>query len=86
MLRKGLPLLMLVKAPGTASVATVLSSTQIAVFTIFNTFYVPCLATLVGLAKEIRKNMKALASVHTFVPATLLGVTARLLLPPILVG
>ena len=83
-LRKELALIMLAQALGTTSVATVLSSTQIIVFTIFITFYIPCLATLVALAKEIGKKMTALASVYTFILATLLGVAARLVLPLIL--
>lgn len=85
-LRKELALIMLAQALGTTRVATVLSSTQIIVFTIFITFYIPCLATLVALAKEIGKKMTALASVYTFILATLLGAAARLLLPLILGG
>jgi ferrous iron transport protein B len=83
-LRKELALIMLAQALGTTSVATVLSSTQIIVFTIFITFYIPCLATLVALAKEIGKRMTALAAAYTFFLATLLGLAARLLLPLIL--
>jgi ferrous iron transport protein B len=81
LLRKELALIMLTQALGTTSVATVLSSTQIIVFTIFITFYIPCLATLVALVKEIGRKMTALAVVYTFVIATLMGVAARLVLP-----
>jgi ferrous iron transport protein B len=84
LLRKELALIMLAQALGTTSVATVLSSTQIIVFTIFITFYIPCLATLVALVKEIGKKMTALAAVYTFILATLMGVTARLVLPLIM--
>jgi Fe2+ transport system protein B len=79
-LRKELALIMLRQALGTTSV-TVLSSTRIMVFTIFITFYIPCLAKLVALMKEIGRKMTALAAVYTFVIATLMGVTARLVLP-----
>jgi ferrous iron transport protein B len=83
-LRKELSLIMLTQALGTNSVATVLSSTQIIVFTIFITFYIPCLATLVALVKEIGKKMTVLAAAYTFVLATLMGLAARLLLSPLL--
>ena len=80
-LRKELALIMLVQALGTTAVASVLSATQIIVFTIFITFYIPCLATLVALVKEIGKKMTVLAAMYTFVLATLMGVAARLVLP-----
>ncbi|MEJ2007626.1 MAG: ferrous iron transporter B, partial [Acidobacteriota bacterium] len=80
-LRKELALIMLAQALGTTSVATVLSATQIVVFTIFITFYIPCLATLVALVKEIGKKMTALAATYTFILATLMGIAARLVLP-----
>ena len=83
-LRKELALIMLAQALGTTSVATVLTATQIVVFTIFITFYIPCLATLVALIKEIGKKMTALAAAYTFILATLMGVAARLVLPLIL--
>jgi ferrous iron transport protein B len=83
-LRKELALIMLAQALGTTSISIVLSSTQIIVFTIFITFYIPCLATLVALVKEIGKKMTALAAVYTFLLATLMGVTARLVLPLVL--
>jgi len=80
-LRKELALIMLAQALGTTSVATVLTATQIVVFTIFITFYIPCLATLVALVKEIGKKMTAMAATYTFILATLMGVAARLVLP-----
>ena len=83
-LRKELALIMLTQALGTTSVGTVLSATQILVFTIFITFYIPCLATLVALVKEIGKKMTALAAAYTFVLATLMGLAARLILPLVL--
>ena len=80
-LRKELALIMLAQALGTNAVASVLSATQIMVFTIFITFYIPCLATLVALVKEIGKKMTALAATYTFILATLMGVAARFFLP-----
>jgi ferrous iron transport protein B len=83
-LRKELALIMLVQALGTTSVPTVLSATQIIVFTIFITFYIPCLATLVALVIEIGRKMTALAATYTFILATLMGVAARFILPLLL--
>ena len=83
-LRKELALIMLAQALGTTSVASVLTPTQIIVFTIFITFYIPCLATLVALVKEIGKKMTALAAAYTFILATLMGVAVRLILPLVL--
>ncbi|HVB28381.1 MAG TPA: ferrous iron transport protein B [Terriglobia bacterium] len=83
-LRKELALIMLTQALGTNSVSTVLSATQIVVFTIFITFYIPCLATLVALVKEIGKKMTAFAAAYTLILATLMGLLARLILTPIL--
>ncbi|HZT69133.1 MAG TPA: ferrous iron transport protein B [Terriglobia bacterium] len=80
-LRKELALVMLALALGTTSVANVLSATQIVVFTVFITFYIPCVATLVALVREIGRKMTALAAAYTFVLATLMGVAARLILP-----
>jgi ferrous iron transport protein B len=83
-LRKELALIMLAEALGTTSVAHVLTATQIVVFTIFITFYIPCLATLVALVKEIGKKMTALAAAYTFALATTMGVAARFILPLLL--
>jgi ferrous iron transport protein B len=83
-LRKELALVMLAQALGTTSVASVLSATQIVTFTVFITFYIPCVATLVALVREIGRKMTALAAAYTFMLATLMGVAARLVLPLLL--
>jgi ferrous iron transport protein B len=83
-LRKELALIMLAEALGTTSVASVLTPAQIVVFTVFITFYIPCLATLVALVKEIGKKMTALAAAYTFALATAMGLAARFLLPLLL--
>jgi ferrous iron transport protein B len=77
-LRKELSMLMLVQALGTTALRQVLSVTQILVFTIFVTFYVPCVATIAALAKEIGKKMTAIAVVYSFALAVVLSVAARL--------
>jgi Fe2+ transport system protein B len=83
-LRKELSLVMLGQALGTTDVARVLSTTQILVFTLFITFYTPCVATVAAIMKETGRKLTALALAYTFVLATLLGVLARFLLGPVL--
>lgn len=77
LLRKELSMIMLVQALGTTSVHQMMSAGQILVFTIFITFYIPCLATIATLVKEIGKKMTALAIAYSLVIATVLGITAR---------
>ncbi len=79
LLRKELSLIMLTQALGTNEVATVMSQTQILVFTIFVTFYIPCLATIGVLWKEIGRRGALLAVLLTLSTATVLGLLTRLL-------
>ncbi len=78
LLRKELSLIMLTQALGTNQVLTVMTKNQIMVFTLFVTFYIPCLATIATLWKEIGKRGALLAILFTFVTATVIGVLARL--------
>ena len=52
-LRKELSLVMLTQAFGTADLSSVLSQGQMVVFTGFVLFYMPCLATLAALGREL---------------------------------
>jgi ferrous iron transport protein B len=52
-LRKELSLVMLGQALGTMNFASVMSPTQLFTFTVFVVFYVPCLATLMVLRREL---------------------------------
>jgi len=79
-LRKELSMVMLVQAMGTADIRHVMTATQIVVFTIFVTFYVPCVATIAALVREIGRRLTAVAIAYTFVLATILGLAARLLM------
>jgi ferrous iron transport protein B len=79
-LRKELSMLMLVQALGTSDVNTVLTAAQILVFTVFITFYIPCIATLASMIREIGRKLTLAAVAYTFVLATALGVAARFLL------
>jgi ferrous iron transport protein B len=85
-LRKELSMLMLVQALGTTEIATVMTTVQILVFTLFIIFYIPCVATLATLAKEVGKRLTALAMVYSFALATVIAVAARFLLGALLPG
>ena len=76
-LRKELSMIMLIQALGTANVVAVMSPPQIMVFTVFVTFYIPCVATIAALLKEIGAKFTFYTIVYTFLLATLLGVAAR---------
>ncbi len=78
-LRKELTLIMLVQVLGTTHLNSVLTAAQLVVFTIFVTFYFPCLATLGSLLKEIGTKLTALAAGYTFLLATALGIAVRFL-------
>ena len=67
-LRKELALVMLRQALGTTNVASVLSSAQMLTFTVFVVFYIPCLATLAALNRELgRRSMIGVAALTTVV-------------------
>ncbi len=83
-LRKELSLLMLMQALGTPAVNTVMTTTQILVFTIFVTFYIPCLATIVAMSRELGRRLTAVAIGYSFVLATVLATAARFLLESLL--
>jgi ferrous iron transport protein B len=77
-LRKELALIMLTQAIGTTSVMTVLSTTQILTFTIFITFYIPCVATMAVLVRELnRKWMGAVVGI-TLAMATFFSLIVHL--------
>ncbi|HEX9759926.1 MAG TPA: nucleoside recognition domain-containing protein, partial [Candidatus Acidoferrales bacterium] len=79
-LRKELSMLMLMQALGTTNVGAVMSAVQIVVFTVFITFYIPCLATIVAMAKEIGRKLTLAAIGYTFVLAVVLALAARWIL------
>ncbi len=55
-LRKELALVMLRQALNTSNVAAALSAGQMLTFTVFVVFYIPCLATLAALNRELGRN------------------------------
>jgi ferrous iron transport protein B len=76
-LKKELSMLMLFQALGTNDIATVMSQTQILVFTIFVVFYIPCVATVGALAKEVRWKATMLITLFTIVLALGMGLLTR---------
>jgi ferrous iron transport protein B len=84
LLRKELSMIMLTQALGTTQVLTVMTQTQVMVFTIFVTFYIPCLATIAVLWKEIGKKGVALAILFTLSVAIVLAFITRVFLGIIL--
>jgi ferrous iron transport protein B len=76
-LRKELSMLMLLQALNVADVSSVMSPGQILVFTIFIVFYIPCLATIGIMAKELGWKRTIYASIFTFFLALGLGVLTR---------
>jgi ferrous iron transport protein B len=84
LLRKELSLIMLTQALGTTQILTVMTKTQILVFTVFVTFYIPCLATIAALWREIGKKGALLAILFTLSVAIILALMTRIFLGIIL--
>jgi len=79
-MRKELSLLMLVQALGTTHVASALTPVQMMTFTMFVVFYIPCLATITVLWRELGKGRTILLAALTLVIALAVGtLTQRVL-------
>jgi ferrous iron transport protein B len=76
-LRKELTLVMLVQALGTTHIETVMTTEQLMTFTLFVVFYVPCVATVAVMAKEIGWRDTAWIAGLTIVIATAIAVAGR---------
>jgi ferrous iron transport protein B len=79
LLRKELSLVMLGQALGTMNFGAAMTPVQLFTFTVFVVFYVPCLATLMVLRREL--GTKAMLSITgiTVVVALVAALTARLM-------
>jgi ferrous iron transport protein B len=77
-LRKELTLVMLVQALGTTHVDAVLSTAQLMSFTLFVVFYVPCVATVAVMAREMGWRDTAWIGGLTIVLATVIAVAGRI--------
>jgi ferrous iron transport protein B len=76
-LRKELSLLMLMQALGTTNVASVMSVAQILIFTLFVTFYLPCMATLASMFRELGWRLTAAAAAALLGLAVGISLAAR---------
>ncbi len=75
--RKELSLIMLFQALGTTQVASVLSAGQMMTFTLFVIFYIPCVATIAVLARELRWRKTFLVLASTTGIALVVALIAR---------
>ena len=78
-LRKELSMIMLMQALGTPNVLSVMTASQIVVFTLFVTFYIPCVATLAALVKETGWKLTAAVTAYSLLAATLIALAGRAL-------
>jgi len=76
-LRKELSMLMLMQALGTTHVLGVMTAAQIVIFTLFVTFYLPCVATLAAMMRELGWRLTLAASGALLVLALVVSVGAR---------
>jgi len=76
-LRKELSLIMLRQALGVTNFATALSPVQMVTFTVFVVFYIPCLATLAVLKRELGWREMILIALLTVLIAMLAALAAR---------
>lgn len=72
-LRKELTLLLLVTVAGTANLATVMTDVQMIVFTLIVMLYIPCIATVAVLVREIGSKRAAIITGFEIVFAILVG-------------
>ena len=80
-LRKELALILLFTALGTQDVASVMTETQIFSYTLFITFYLPCLATFAALARELKYKNALLITLFTIIIAISIVLILRLIGP-----
>lgn len=78
LLRKELTMIMLAQALGTSHINTVMTTAQIVSYTLFVTFYMPCLATVAALAREVGKKLTTYAMAYTFALAVVVCLVTRL--------
>jgi Fe2+ transport system protein B len=76
-LRKELSLLMLMQALGTTHVLGVMTAAQILIFTLFVTFYLPCMATLASMMRELGWRLTLAASTALLALAIVVSLAAR---------
>jgi len=78
-LRKELSMIMLIQALGTPHILIAMTKLQVLVFTVFVVFYIPCLATIAVLWREIGPKKALLTAFFTLILATGLALAIRIL-------
>jgi len=76
-LRKELSMVMLRQALGAEDLSTVITSVQMITFSVFVVFYIPCLATLMVIKKELGTQAVLIISGLTVLIATISALIAR---------
>jgi ferrous iron transport protein B len=76
-LRKELSLIMLVQALGTHEILTAMTKGQVLTFTIFVVFYIPCVATIAALWREIGGKKSTFAVIFSFLVAFIVAILIR---------
>jgi ferrous iron transport protein B len=81
-LRKELSLIMMLQALGTSysELLSVVSKDQIIVFTVFVSFFIPCISTFAILWKEVGKAVAFISAALNTGVAVILSLVARLIL------
>ncbi len=82
-LKKELTLLMLYQALGLSSLSQIpkaLAPNQMLIFTVFVIFYIPCLATIAAIKKEVGLKNTVYISIATLLLATFLAFSTKLLI------
>ncbi|WP_025209436.1 ferrous iron transport protein B [Hippea sp. KM1] len=82
-LKKELTLLMLYQALGLASISQlpqVMTQKQMLIFTVFVIFYIPCLATIAAIKKEVGIKQSITITVLSFVVASVLAFLTKILI------
>ena len=77
LLRKELSLVMLFQAMGTRELAVVMTPSQILTFVVFVTFYIPCLASVVTLVREVGWRWAGVSVAANTLLAFVLAVAVR---------
>ena len=81
-LRKELTLIMLASLMGTSNFATVLMPRQMIVYAVVTMLYIPCIATIAALVRELGYQNATLITTFEIVFAILVGGFVNLLLVP----
>jgi len=83
-LRKELSLVMLGQALGSMNFSQVLTKMQMLSYTLFVVFYIPCLATLIAIRKELGTKVMFIITGITLLVAVIVALLARIVMLPVL--